>query len=450
MPRSNPNRRSMSLIENTVAHHVRPLFSPPPWHNPRRPTSSRALARERLGEPAYPARRPRSDMIIPQRRSHPTPESLSGRRATRSRDSDPSHTPQVSVRDSGTLSDALARPGDVVSPQPGEDQAAMLSRLLSIAAAATAASLVGNDNDVLRHARDVAVEQQNDNSDVVDGTFDGFLQALQGGRLAAALRNGGNEMGGGAPGEGPDSAASPLNFFRMFRFSTPVSIQGTEGQQQQEADGTMARMIPIIIVGIRSVPPRDGAIDQGLVPTFFDSLGTFDGEPIVEGDTTTASQISNEGLGPSISDAVAQPAPLTSIDILPTPQPEDSQAPRIPLASFVPLDQEVDDWTWSESTVVSPESNPPSASEISHLTSEANHPSVPATTPSNIATASNVRQNQGISLPGASLMEAMFDRLRGGPRYADGENEGGDRQRRRRSGWRPFASHTETTVEETD
>ena len=172
--------------------------------------------------------------------------------------------------------------GEVVSPMPGEDQAAMLSRLLSVAAAATAASLVGQDNSqALRDAREVSSSGTTNNenatnadaptnvssesSDLVDGSFDGFLAALQSGRLAQALRNGGNVLGGGSQEIGPHQ---PLNFFRMFRFSSSVTISGTP--EPLASDG---RMVPIIIVGIRSVSNReDGQFDREVIPPFFDSL----------------------------------------------------------------------------------------------------------------------------------------------------------------------------------
>ncbi|KAJ8609503.1 hypothetical protein MRB53_039061 [Persea americana] len=165
--------------------------------------------------------------------------------------------------------------GELVSPMPGEDQAAMLSRLLSVAAAATAASLVGtNNSEALRDAREVAaanapaqpqVTSNNEVSDLVDGSFDGFLAALQSGHLAQALRNGGNVMGGGVQDLTPQQ---PLNFFRMFRFSSPVVINGAPLPVEDEG-----QMVPIIIVGIRSVPVRDdGTMDRSAVPPFLDSL----------------------------------------------------------------------------------------------------------------------------------------------------------------------------------
>lgn len=154
--------------------------------------------------------------------------------------------------------------------RPGEDQAAMLSRLLSVAAAATAASLVGNTEQAITEAQDVA----GDNGG--DGSFESFLRALQNGRLAAALRNGGNELGGGTPPDANQSETlmAPLNFFRMFRFGSTNSEGGGNGGDS--AEGARSRMVPVIIVGIRSVTPRDASDGEGNRPApFFDALANL-------------------------------------------------------------------------------------------------------------------------------------------------------------------------------
>lgn len=146
---------------------------------------------------------------------------------------------------------------DMARMRPGEDQAAMISRLLSAAASATAASLVGHDERAIQEAQDVAETALPDSpstltehstpatppqpSQETDGSFDSFLRNLQSGRLAAALRNGGNELGGGSSSSGEPSVL-PMNFFRMFRFGRTSSSGG-------------AGLIPVIIVGIRSVTP---------------------------------------------------------------------------------------------------------------------------------------------------------------------------------------------------
>lgn len=165
--------------------------------------------------------------------------------------------------------------------RPGEDQAAMLSRLLSVAAAMTAASLVGSSEQALTEAQDVA-------GDSVDGSFESFLRALQNGRLAAALRNGGNEMGGGVPSENqPDGVTAPLNFFRMFRFgaSTATATDAEPGETPP------SRMVPVIIVGIRSVTPRDStntnANNAPSTPPFFDAIANLPPTPPTNAPLTT-------------------------------------------------------------------------------------------------------------------------------------------------------------------
>ncbi|KAK3719273.1 hypothetical protein LTR37_004492 [Vermiconidia calcicola] len=177
------------------------------------------------------------------------------------------------------------------SPQPAirrlggaEDQAAMLSRLLSVAAAATAATLMGDDHHALSEARSLTggAGIGDIGGAGEDGSFDGFLRALQNGRIASALRGGGDvepDSGGGSPG--------PLNFFRMFRFgasTSPAGEQGgsaeggSRGSDGEDNDGE-GRMVPIIIVGIRSISPNSGpnsgSNNAEDLPPFIDALGSF-------------------------------------------------------------------------------------------------------------------------------------------------------------------------------
>lgn len=159
----------------------------------------------------------------------------------------------------------------------GEDQADVLSRLLSLAAAATAASLVGEDNPAATR----------------DGTFDTFLQSLQNGSIASALR--GNE--GGDNADNLAGSQQPLNFFRMFRFGTSTDdrrsnrggsrgsgsgVGGQDGDDDGEGEG---RMVPIIIVGIRSINPGAGpGQDDSNIPPFIDALSSFPTPPTSPGD----------------------------------------------------------------------------------------------------------------------------------------------------------------------
>lgn len=172
------------------------------------------------------------------------------------------------------------------SPQPAsrrggnEDQAAMLSRLLSVAAAATAATLMGDDHQAMSEARSLTggAGMGDLGSAGEDGSFDGFLRALQNGRIASALRQGGDTEGEPASREGP------LNFFRMFRFgasgsNSPSPLSTGLGDPSEASEGiTDGRMVPIIIVGIRSISPNSSsgsgsAADD--LPPFIDALGQF-------------------------------------------------------------------------------------------------------------------------------------------------------------------------------
>ncbi|KAK7610637.1 hypothetical protein JOL62DRAFT_612406 [Phyllosticta paracitricarpa] len=169
----------------------------------------------------------------------------------------------------------------------GEDNAAMLSRLLSVAAAATAATLMGEEHRAGAEARNFVGGDE-------DGTFDGFLQSLQNGRIASALR--GNNAGIDEESETPGSPA-PLNFFRMFRFGNTrrenISTRSSDSQdgsgespetQRTGEDGGEGRMVPIIIVGIRSITPSTGggAQHDDNIPPFLDALSSFPA-PITSG-----------------------------------------------------------------------------------------------------------------------------------------------------------------------
>lgn len=199
--------------------------------------------------------------------STPLTSSMTDRRPSMSRNAD-------SIRDSptgGNRSDPASIFGNALDGfdnptrvRPGEDQAAMLSRLLSVAAETTAASLVGNQQRAISEARDVGGNHQGE-----DGSFEAFLRALQNGRLEAALSNGGNELGGGAPAADSQSENGnmlSLNFFRMFRFGSQPAPLNAQGE-------SAGRMVPVIIVGIRSVTPRDSGdpADERTTP-FLDAL----------------------------------------------------------------------------------------------------------------------------------------------------------------------------------
>lgn len=388
---------------------------------------------------------------IPQRRSFAAPENSSGRRITRSRHSEDSAVPS-GAREPQISSD-VPQSGELVSPMPGEDQAAMLSRLLSVAAAATAASLVGHNNSqALRDAREVgganfsqrsmpdaqegnsmsstsATDQvgndtrTRDSSDLVDGSFDGFLSALQSGRLAQALRNGGNVMGEGNSDFGPQQH---LNFFRMFRFSDPVSINGAP--TAQEAEG---QMVPIIIVGIRSVPPREDASPTSeSLPSLFAGLDnpqidTVDSRPATEASPTVASRGSERSEGES-----ANISTFYSPDIS-----RSRPATNTTTADF--------GTTTSSSAVVENGSQHALAGE-QEATPSLTRPVSRQSVRSNL---SSSRDSQRTSRTMSGIMDSVLDRLRSFRNDSNGQDavESEPRRRRRRPLWRPFSSANSST-----
>ena len=110
-----------------------------------------------------------------------------------------------------------------------EDQAAMLSRLLSVAAAATAATLMGDDHHALSEARSLTggTGVGDIGAGGEDGSFDGFLRALQNGRIASALR-GGNDVETDSPG----SPQGPLNFSGCSGLVQRMPRNPTKGRMQ--------------------------------------------------------------------------------------------------------------------------------------------------------------------------------------------------------------------------
>lgn len=150
------------------------------------------------------------------------------------------------------------------APTPELDSSAALSRLLSVAAAATAATLMGGNVDhAIRDLRAASGEVEGE-----DGTFSSFLQTLRSGRLTGLTQGNRNGTNG-------------MNTFRMFRFGsapgTSASSQSASDQSaQQDTQGQPAeqRMIPVLIVGIRAFN-GDAEVTQEpgeSVPSFFDAL----------------------------------------------------------------------------------------------------------------------------------------------------------------------------------
>ncbi|EOA83719.1 uncharacterized protein SETTUDRAFT_92429 [Exserohilum turcica Et28A] len=89
---------------------------------------------------------------------------------------------------------------------------------------------------------------------------------------------------------------APLNFFRMFRFGTAAdsgrgdanggrgSPSASGGDGDEDGEG---RMVPIIIVGIRSIQPGSGTgQEDASIPPFLDALSSFPTPPTSPGDAS--------------------------------------------------------------------------------------------------------------------------------------------------------------------
>jgi hypothetical protein len=174
-----------------------------------------------------------------------------------------------------------------VIPSNGNDQIPVLSQLLSAAAAATAASLMGDDPNAVRNARGIGGDE---------GTLESFLESLQNGRMASAL----NRTASGGEGEGTFNPMQGINFVRLFRFGSATDSRrggsGTSaGQNEDGESGSEGRMVPIIIVGIRSINPNTNTTDETSIPSFIDALTGFP-DPMTPGDNyETDSRIPNIG-----------------------------------------------------------------------------------------------------------------------------------------------------------
>ncbi|KAF2805683.1 uncharacterized protein BDZ99DRAFT_490639 [Mytilinidion resinicola] len=268
---------------NTTRPHTEPAFESipaPSYPFYRRPSTPRHAATDQGFLPHVQV--PELDLSFEQIPNHLELPRLSSPRRELSRTASMSDRLSSLRPDRGirSMTSSLRRRRSPLQSRE-EDQAANLSRLLSVAAAAAAASLMSDDHRAVSEARSVA-------GDGEDGTFDSFLQALQSGRIASALRQSSNqnEDGVDTPGAGP----APLNVFRMFRFgssttnrrndgtvrlrSSRSSGMGSPDSQASDDDEPDGRMVPIIIVGIRSINPGSSPLDDN-IPPFLDALSTF-------------------------------------------------------------------------------------------------------------------------------------------------------------------------------
>lgn len=221
--------------------------------------------------------------------SGPSSRSASRRRhiASESTDQIPSLLPDRNFRNrTGTL---RRRREEVTSDGRGasEDNTAILTRLLSLTAAATAASLMGNSPDrAITRFRAAGGLGEDD-----DGSFDGFLRELSAGRMFPT-----NQAMRSLPlGEGELVTRAPgLDFLRMFRVGSintarrnndgspqPSTAHGEESTDQEHRenpdDTEEGRMVPILIVGIRSLNGSGGVgrhVGDNL-PALFDAFASL-------------------------------------------------------------------------------------------------------------------------------------------------------------------------------
>jgi RING-like zinc finger len=198
-----------------------------------------------------------------RRRPLPRPHSLFGDRLASSLRSE---------RLSRTVSNSLRRRRPASTR--ADDQFPVLSQLLSAAAAATAASLMGDDPNAVRNARGIGGDES---------TLESFLESLQNGRMASALNRSASTP------EGNDDITGPqgINFVRLFRFGSSADSSSNQRNTTQssnaqgeastgEEDGSSeGRMVPIIIVGIRSINPSPSGQDEHTIPSFIDALTSF-------------------------------------------------------------------------------------------------------------------------------------------------------------------------------
>ncbi|CAG8700923.1 18930_t:CDS:2 [Rhizophagus irregularis] len=178
----------------------------------------------------------------------------------------------------GTQTDPLAG-----SPQRSRRRVTRISarrlfnfgRVLSIAAAATAASLVASQENAVIEAERAANEGH-------DGSFESFLAALQRRRREASSRSTNQLTAASSSSEERDSSidnnttgsqpSQPMSFFRLFRFGgsrsslTQQNIPPETGANvtssipnvtSDTSSSNTPQMVPVIIIGIRSVQPRD-------------------------------------------------------------------------------------------------------------------------------------------------------------------------------------------------
>lgn len=283
--------------------------APPSSHNSTRPqTSSR-----RRSSP-HPHMRSPFGSQRQQEGENPLPQTSSYRNASTSMsDRISSLTPDRGFR--SLVRRARRR------PEQNEDNAQVLARMLAVAAAATAASLIGeNAQETIHNMRSTSGGIDGD-----DGTFERFLQGLRSGRLAQRLgvqsttngdgmaffrvfrfaqaqagemeRNGRHGRGGSSR---PTTSASAPSGGRLNVSSGSSSSSNRRGSQPE--DQRQGRMVPVLMIGIRSLPDHTtvGGETEAM-PSFLDALTNFPPVNMDIGDTTRPEEILTEAAGSAAS-----------------------------------------------------------------------------------------------------------------------------------------------------
>lgn len=180
-----------------------------------------------------------------------------------------------------------------------------MSNILTLAAQALAATLTGTNTqsavDDLRRAASMV--------DPEDASLDAFMQFLQSGRLSSHLQR---SMAAADAHTDDEPLPASLDFFRMFQLrststrndiassstapATPSMASAAAPSVDDVAAGEEGRLVPILIVGIRSLSHDEGQtnpadMDPNPVPHFIHSLANAQAQ---EAETTAAEPVEQE------------------------------------------------------------------------------------------------------------------------------------------------------------
>jgi hypothetical protein len=175
-----------------------------------------------------------------------------------------------------------------------------LSRILQLAAAAIAAQLSGN-LDALA------------NLEAVGDEFDGGLNTFMDDLHSAA---GANSDNGESSTEGSTSA-TPLNFWRAFRFMGSASSPRSMPSSEEDSD---ARTVTLVVVGVRSVPSSSLRDPLDSNETSLDNLLSDMSPPLSSGERTRQRRSFLRSLGSRSSTATpSRPSSFIGTDLFPAP-----------------------------------------------------------------------------------------------------------------------------------